>query len=193
MRKVDVGCARWMKIQKKRGLHQTEGLPIMIFPPNAHAADDARLLSALHALTRPPLIQSGLPTSTKPIHWSVYRPQVVTLLAATHHMVDSIEPDIIIAEWRGERGAVFHIGVRLHWKVDWHHHFRLFLPANGPALFMSDDGDPAMHFAIGADGELEALQGLPSLDRCELEAGLERARVALCDPMVGAASQPAFA
>jgi hypothetical protein len=166
----------------------------MMFPPNAYAADDARLLSALHTLTRPPLIQSVAPTSAKPIHWSVYRPHAVTLLASTYPMIDGIEPDLIVTEWHGERcGAAFHIGVRLHWKVEWHRHFRLFLPANGPALFMSDDADRAMHFAISSDGGLEALQGLPSLDRRELEAGLERARVAICDHMVGASTQPAFA
>jgi hypothetical protein len=181
-----------MKIQKKRGLNQTEGMLSMLFPPKEHAVDDAHLLSALHALTRPLLIQSNPTIPVRPIHWSVYRPQAVTMLAATHHTMGSMEPDMIVAEWCGEHGAVFHIGVRLHWKVDWHHRFRLFLPVDGPALFMSGDGDRAMHFSIGADGALEAMLGLPFPDPNGLEAGLARARVALCDHMDRAARQPAF-
>lgn len=166
----------------------------MLFPSHEHAVEDAHLLSALHALTQPPLIQSNPKFPARPIHWSVYRPQAATMLAATHHTTSHMEPDLIVAEACGERGGVvFHIGVRLHWKVDWHHHFRLLLPVDGPALFVPEDGNRAMHFLIGADGALEALQGLPSPDRSGLDAGLERARVALRDHMDRTGRQPAFA
>lgn len=84
--------------------------------------------------------------------------------------------DIVDVRHDDDGGFRFSLGVRLFWKILWHHGYRMWRPRNGgPACFVPADGSNPCWFWI-EDGRLHADRGnLPFTDEIDRLTGLKLA------------------
>jgi hypothetical protein len=167
-----------MKKNRRRGRSSTSQDDLTMFKDDVA---DSNLLAALRMLTQPvPTGNADAAYRRSPAHWVVLWPHRPMLLCAANRPPQDDRTDIVIVERRTFLDDLkFRMGVRLHWDIFWHGDFRLFQPANGPAVFVSHPHDLPLAFRIDEDGALEADYFRPYASWDEYRAGCDRAVEAL--------------
>lgn len=99
------------------------------------------------------------------------------------HLAQKHKLDIVLGHLESASGIMhpnrFSLGVRLFWKVLWHHDFCLWQPeAGGPACFVPSTNDEQMYFWI-EDGRLACDRGMPFVDLQDRDRGVRVASKAL--------------